>query len=363
MIRLPVFGKDSLPHASSRVLSLCTTSLLWIIFIVCAIYIGPKKEQKVKYEIVQLVLSPEDHYIPDLSNVPEDIKGGKQGGEEIPEPEVQTESVPESFTPVEPAPVIQQPAQTKPVSKPAPAKTQPSKVPDTSPKPSETASSNSVPSYNYAQSIEDMMNTQMNNKPKDYSTVDWDAMFADTSTAQSSSTSTNKVVSQTNSYEGSAASSAVASSSNSTVNSTANSVNNTVSESTKDALSNLASATANTKPADRGTETKASISTQKGSDGKTQVEMSDGSTRALIYPSTIEIKFSPEASRAIEEDREITINFSVNENGNVFSVSLVNAAGLPANVRTEIENQIKGWRFESASNQSFANFKLKIIQK
>lgn len=373
MIRLPVFGKDSLPHASSRVLSLGATSVLWIIFLVCAIYLGPAKELKVKYEVVQLVLSPEDHYVPNITQEMIDEVGGKMGGqnkpvEEIAEPQpAPAESIP---VPVEtPAPVQTQ-SQPKPAVQkqpsPVPATTKPAPVPDTSVKPSNTSASSSQ-SYTqtYATSVEDAMKQQQTTVKKDYSTVDWDSMFGDSSSTQTSTTQTNKVTTSNN-YSGTAAtgSSTQNASVPSSSSSNSTSQSQTASASTTSALNQMAAANGSQTVQDRGTETKTMISTSRDGAGKTQVEMSDGSSRILVEPSTIAINFSAEASRSIESDREITISFKVNENGVTYSVDFpAGASGLPQIVLNEIKAQISRWRFESANNQSIANFKLTILKK
>lgn len=373
MIRLPVFGKDSLPHASSRVISLGVTTLFWFIFIICAIYIGPKKNDNVKYEVVQLMLSPEDHYVPNITQEMIDKVGGKAGSEAVMEQNAPAqERLPavEQQVPVEtpvsqpvqkqknPAPVNTNNAQKSPAS----TAKQPVPVPESSTV-SQTASTTSAKTYEYANSVDDMLKTQTaNTKPKDYSNVDWDAMFGDSSNAQTSqSVATTKVQSQ-NSVSGAAAttsspSNPTASSSSGTNSSGA--TNNTASSSTLNSLSQMANsnAAAGTNSSNSSTANASSSSSQKTATGG-PFEFNDGASRSL--KSELKITFSSEASKAITENRDLVISFYINEAGNVYNISFKNSAGIAPIVLSEIKTQINKWIFDSAPNTSIATFRLKI---
>lgn len=373
MIRLPVFGKDSLPHASSRVISLGVTTLFWFIFIICAIYIGPKKNDNVKYEVVQLMLSPEDHYVPNITQEMIDKVGGKAESEADMEQNAPAqERLPavEQQVPVEtpvsqpvqkqknPAPVNTNNAQKSPAS----TAKQPVPVPESSTV-SQTASTTSAKTYEYANSVDDMLKTQTaNTKPKDYSNVDWDAMFGDSSNAQTSqSVATTKVQSQ-NSVSGAAAttsspSNPTASSSSGTNSSGA--TNNTASSSTLNSLSQMANsnAAAGSNSSDSSTANASSSSSQKTATGG-PFEFNDGASRSL--KSELKITFSSEASKAITENRDLVISFYINEAGNVYNISFKNSAGIAPIVLSEIKTQINKWIFDSAPNTSIATFRLKI---
>lgn len=373
MIRLPVFGKDSLPHASSRVISLGVTTLFWFIFIICAIYIGPKKNDNVKYEVVQLMLSPEDHYVPNITQEMIDKVGGKAESEADMEQNTPAqERLPavEQQVPVEtpvsqpvqkqknPAPVNTNNAQKSPAS----TAKQPVPVPESSTV-SQTASTTSAKTYDYANSVDDMLKTQTaNTKPKDYSNVDWDAMFGDSSNAQTSqSVATTKVQSQ-NSVSGAAAttsspSNPTASSSSGTNSSGA--TNNTASSSTLNSLSQMANsnAAAGSNSSNSSTANASSSSSQKTATGG-PFEFNDGASRSL--KSELKITFSSEASKAITENRDLVISFYINEAGNVYNISFKNSAGIAPIVLSEIKTQINKWIFDSAPNTSIATFRLKI---
>lgn len=373
MIRLPVFGKDSLPHASSRVISLGATTLFWFIFIICAIYIGPKKNDNVKYEVVQLMLSPEDHYVPNITQEMIDKVGGKAESEADMEQNAPAqERLPavEQQVPVEtpvsqpvqkqknPAPVNTNNAQKSPAS----TAKQSVPLPESSTV-SQTTSTTSAKTYDYANSVDDMLKTQTaNTKPKDYSNVDWDAMFGDSSNAQTSqSVATTKVQSQ-NSVSGAAAttsspSNPTASSSSGTNSSGA--TNNTASSSTLNSLSQMANsnAAAGTNSSNSSTANASSSSSQKTATGG-PFEFNDGASRSL--KSELKITFSSEASKAITENRDLVISFYINEAGNVYNISFKNSAGIAPIVLSEIKTQINKWIFDSAPNTSIATFRLKI---
>ena len=373
MIRLPVFGKDSLPHASSRVISLGVTTLFWFIFIICAIYIGPKKNDNVKYEVVQLMLSPEDHYVPNITQEMIDKVGGKAESEADMEQNAPAqERLPavEQQVPVEtpvsqpvqkqknPAPVNTNNAQKSPAS----TAKQPVPVPESSPV-SQTASTISAKTYEYANSVDDMLKTQTaNTKPKDYSNVDWDAMFGDSSNAQTSqSVATTKVQSQ-NSVSGAAATTSSPSNPSASSSSGTNSsgaTNNTASSSTLNSLSQMANsnAAAGSNSSNSSTANASSSSSQKTATGG-PFEFNDGASRSL--KSELKITFSSEASKAITENRDLVISFYINEAGNVYNISFKNSAGIAPIVLSEIKTQINKWIFDSAPNTSIATFRLKI---
>ena len=373
MIRLPVFGKDSLPHASSRVISLGVTTLFWFIFIICAIYIGPKKNDNVKYEVVQLMLSPEDHYVPNITQEMIDKVGGKAESEADMEQNAPAqERLPavEQQVPVEtpvsqpvqkqknPAPVNTNNAQKSPAS----TAKQPVPVPESSTV-SQTASTTSAKTYEYANSVDDMLKTQTaNTKPKDYSNVDWDAMFGDSSNAQTSqSVATTKVQSQ-NSVSGAAATTSSPSNPSASSSSGTNSsgaTNNTASSSTLNSLSQMANsnAAAGSNSSNSSTANASSSSSQKTATGG-PFEFNDGASRSL--KSELKITFSSEASKAITENRDLVISFYINEAGNVYNISFKNSAGIAPIVLSEIKTQINKWIFDSAPNTSIATFRLKI---
>lgn len=366
MIYLPVFGKDSVPHSSSRLLGFCSTMILWTIFFIAMILIGSKKEPKVKYETVQIQLSPHDHYIPDI---PEDFLAGKLASGEV-EQEATSDSAPAAVSESVPVP--------SPAPKPAPAKpkTQPVQKPaqtkaanNVQTKTTDSKSSSAPSLQSYSNSVEDAFANQTNNTTAKKAPVWDDSLFADSSNAATNSSKGQKgVVSQDNTYSGSAANSSSSynqtQTSSSSASSNSGAKNNTVSEGTASALQSLQNTQAQTVSSDRGTETRTSMKTTQSGDGKNMVQMSDGSSRALLQPSTIAIPLSLDAQKAISDNCEVEISFVVNENGYVAStITISPESSLPQIVKDEIRTQIRSWRFESADNTSRGKFTLKLIKK
>lgn len=112
----PLFGQDSSPQNTSNILALIGTALLWLTFLICAIFIKPSVK-KPKYKEVQIVLSS--------TPVKEKVKESSAPAQAASEPLSAS-----SETPVAPA----NEESTLPVQKSsAPAKTEPAKTQDSKP--------------------------------------------------------------------------------------------------------------------------------------------------------------------------------------------------------------------------------------
>ncbi|MBQ1709677.1 MAG: hypothetical protein II032_00975, partial [Treponema sp.] len=107
----PLFGQDSSPQNTSNILALIGTALLWLTFLICAIFIKPSVK-KPKYKEVQIVLSS----TPVKEKAKESSAPAQAASEPLPA---------SSETPVAPA----NQESTLPVQKSsAPAKTEPAKT-------------------------------------------------------------------------------------------------------------------------------------------------------------------------------------------------------------------------------------------
>ena len=349
MVYLPLFGKDSVPQSASRLIGLCSTVFLWLVVFVVLALINPKKEEKERYVTVQVVLSPEDHYIP--KEIPiETVVGGDEGSaveeESAPLPVVQT--VAEAKTT---APIIKNPSRPKstPQSNTSQASSKGYDNPSRAP-------------VDYGQSVDDQIAAQLNGTKK---AAVWDeSMFQDTSKANTSTSSSNadRTINKETSFSGTAGTV-----SNANTNKTSTAKNNSTqtsqdaSASTTDALKRIASASSYSASTD-GSKTTTSMKTAKTSTGTLQIEMQDGSMRSLLEPLSPAIKLSPDAAKTIEQPKiTVGIILTVIENGNVSQVSFdARGSVLSATVKDEIIDQIKKWRFESATFQSTAKFNYTI---
>lgn len=352
MVYLPLFGKDSVPQSASRLIGLCSTVFLWLVVFVVLALINPKKEEKERYVTVQVVLSPEDHYIP--KEVPiESVVGGEEGSapeeESAPLPVVQT--VAEAKTT---APIIKNPSRPKntPQSNTSQASSKSYDPPSRAP-------------VDYAQSVDDQIAAQLNGTKK---AAVWDeSMFQDTTNANTSTSSSNadRTINKETSFSGTAGTV-----SNTNTNKTSTAKNNSTSTSqdasasTTQALTRIASASSYSASTD-GSKTTTSMKTAKTSQGTLQIEMQDGSMRSLLEPSRPAISLSKEAAETIDVTPiTVDITFTVIENGNVSQVNFSGkAALLSSKVKDEITAQIKRWRFESASFTSIGMFKYTIDKK
>ncbi|MBR4600253.1 MAG: hypothetical protein IKO39_09420, partial [Treponema sp.] len=101
--------------------------------------------------------------------------------------------------------------------------------------------------------------------------------------------------------------------------------------------------------------------TGSSSDGKTTLQMTDGTPRVLLEPSEPRIILSKEASALIDSTKRLTVSFTVMAGGNVPVTSVkISPDILPSLVSMEIREQISRWRFQAASYDGTARFEYTI---
>lgn len=416
----PLFGRDSIPHKTSSFFGLVGTFVLWLIFILCGIFIRVKPAKQ-NLKPVQIVLSStpviekEKVFEDSQSSSPridenhaENVEvvaetPGEQPvepvAEVIPEPVAQS-VVQEVIAPVIPevveqAPKIEPPApksEANPEPKPVAPKaeinpannTKPKTAPAEKPKaktekiekPAEkTATTKPAEPAKKAEpvqefeapalvkSTEELMAEQMNAKKKKTAEFDWDAMFGDDDDTPSSSTQTQKKVAadNTNALQGTAGTTSDTKATQRTESTSSN--NRSTSESVSSTTSSNLSKILN--PTDYSSKSGGSLGTVKAKtissgSGDVSMEMSDGSIRALLYPSKPTIDLSDEAEKLIDSDKTVNISFTVLSSGNIGEISITPEAILPKLVRDEIRTQLRDWRFEIASNSATAKFEYTI---
>ncbi len=397
--KIPLFGPDSSPQNTSNILSLAGTALFWLIFLICMIFIKlPAK--KPKYREVQIVLSsqslnenvrpekkveadvaekatllseplvtepaaktpaPEPVTLPTPTPVPE--KQTSAPVEKSPSPKTQSAPVAKSVTP---APQTSTPAKSTPPAAQSKSPAVPQPVPET---PLELALD---PMEAFAR--------QTAQKPKKQ--FDW-SQFDDASTTSESSTEVDNVNASVNlsarsqpvrnnlpAFEGAAAiadtgSNQKVTSSSNTTNSAKNrqNKNQTASSATSSALGKIAKQSYSTNSTN-GVEASTNVKSATSDSGKVLIEMSNGSSRALLEPAKPVINLSEVASATIDGSRTVKISFKVVEGGNVprTSITITPEAILSEIVRNEIIDQISTWRFESADYTANAEFEYKIVK-
>lgn len=356
----PLFGQDSSPQNTSNILALIGTALLWLTFLICAIFIKPSVK-KPKYKEVQIVLSS--------TSVKEKVKESSAPAQAASEPLPAS-----SETPVAPA----NEESTLPVQKSsAPAKTESAKTQDSKPsktqltKPVEkkvAAPSPAPTEPTIYKSVEELMAEQMATKKSSSSDYDpWAAMEDDfkENTNETSNTQNTIVNNTTPALEGTAAQT-VAKDEPETSSSSSSSTEKkqTASSGTIKDLSSIKSQTYAGGNAANGIEAETNVKTTNSGSGKVEMVWSNGSSRALLEPSEPKINLSTAASMTIDGSRKVVIKFRVVESGNVprAEILITPASILSELVRNEIKDQVSKWRFEAADYSATAEFEYKIVK-
>ena len=356
----PLFGQDSSPQNTSNILALIVTALLWLTFLICAIFIKPSVK-KPKYKEVQIVLSS----TPVKEKVKESSAPAQAASEPLPA---------SSETPVAQA----NEESTLPVQKSsAPAKTESAKTQDSKPsktqltKPVEkkvAAPSPAPTEPTIYKSVEELMAEQMATKKSSSSDCDPLAAMEDDfkeNTNETSNTQNTIVNNTTPAFEGTAAQT-VAKDEPETSSSSSSSTEKkqTASSGTIKDLSSIKSQTYAGGNAANGIEAEPNVKTTDSGSGKVEMVWSNGSSRALLEPSKLEINLSKAASMTIDGSRKVVIKFRVVESGNVprAEISITPASILSELVRNEIIDQVSKWRFEAADYSATAEFEYKIVK-
>ena len=375
MIVQPLFGRDSSPIKTSHILSLIITTVLTLIFTVASVFI--KFPEQKKYKTIQI----------NLNNTVEKTQ------EKIPEaaetvPAEETVVSPESFEtaaadsaesasvellPVVEAAVVEAPVKTtveEPLVQPPVTKTEPPVKKDVAKKNPVKSDSSPViepvtPLYELQASNEDLYNSQLNYKRNDTaSNFDWNSMFDDSTTVSSSdSTSFNGKVTGESSFSGSQGMIEQKTKKN-TENVSESNPKNSGSVDTDKQLKNVQNAKQYSSQRASTNNSYAEFNASNSTDGTVVFQMDNGK-RSLIEPLTAAIPISDEAGRTIDSKREVTINFSVDKNGNVTSseIYIKPKSALTNEIIEEIKATMSKWRFDSADYASKASFKFTIEKK
>lgn len=364
----PLFGQDSIPQNTSNFLAIAGTILFWLILLIVLLFAKPI-EKKPKYKEVQIVLSSTPTVKKEESPAPAEAASSAASKTDI----TQSEPV-EAPAPVQPTPAVEkaQPVTEKksmekaPAHKPIEKKPEPKTVQKTEAKPAVTKTTPAVtePVEEYAVDPMEAFARQTQKKTK--KEFDW-SMFDDepAEVVSSSSEPVKKIQNNEPLFSGSAA--AAAESSSQTVtssSSTSKSVNNTASSSTSSALANIANSIFSGKAAN-GVESETNVKSAVSGNGKVMLEMSNGSSRALLDPAKPVINLSEAAASTIDGSRTVKIRFRVVEAGNVprGEIRITPESVLTDLVRNEIFDQLSRWRFEPADYSAFAEFDYKIVKR
>lgn len=341
----PLFGQDSSPQYTSKVLGYIGTGIFWIILTICMIVIKPSAK-KPEYKEIQIVLSSEpvkaeDKNIQMKNEVPAPINEVSK----LPEPSVQ--------------PSIQK---TETVKKDTPSKTV-----NKTESVKKTSSSSSVKQEQKIELAEDPMEAFARQTSKK-TQKDFDWSVFDDEPAVETSKSEQTVDEPFQAFSGNAGK--AASESTKTIKSQANEKESSFDNSSADSdtIGALKSIT-NTKSfsgaisSENGVSSKSEVRAGNNINGKVMLEMSNGKTRALLNPKEPVINLSKEAAATIDANKEVIISFTVLKDGNVIKIEISPSNILKEIVQNEIKSQVEKWIFEPADYIAQAKFNYKIIKQ
>lgn len=370
---IPLFGQDSQPQKTSSVLALAGTIIVWLVLLVVFIFVKPV-ERKPKYKEVQIVLSSTPTVKQEESPVQAEAAPAPSASSEIetaaPEPSpVAAETVMQE----QPAPVVEKaPAPVKEVVKEPPKETpkeskkEVSKVVEKAPVPKPAPVITEPVEY----AVDPMEAFNQQTKKAAKKEFDW-SMFddepADEFEVDNSSQNQNvkKVRNDEPVFSGSAATMAESSSKAVTSTTTSNkTVNKSASSATASALSSITNAYSSGK-AVNGVASETSVKSAVSGNGKVLMEMSNGSSRALLDPEKPIIILSETAAATIDGSRTVNIRFRVLESGNVprGEIRITPESVLTDIVKREILDQISKWSFEPADYEAYAEFEYRIVKQ
>lgn len=367
---LPIFENDSLQTRTTKIGAIFT-AVFWLIFLICSFVIKPQPK-KPKYKEVQIVLSSTP-VVKKEAEAPAPAEAAPTTtapAEKTPEPVKETVKEPakaevKKTEPAKPAVKKPEPAKTAPKSaakKPEPAKTAPKTAPASAPAKTQPA----VEPVEYAVDPMEAFNQQVAKKHKQISNDKFDSLFdADPVEPSPSSSQSQTVKPVENSFSGSAGTVGDTSTNTRQTSTSEESKNEEkASSSTTGKLGKIENTTFKG-VAVGGVQAETNVKAKASGSGKTMMEMTDGTQRALLDPSEPIINLSEKAASTIDGSKTVTINFKVVESGNVprGEISITPASALSEIVRNEIYDQISKWRFESAEFVSTAKFEYKIIKK
>ena len=349
----PLFGEGSSVSHTSEFFAIAGTVLFWLLFLIFSFVIKP--QPKKKYKEVQIVLSstPVVQKTEEASAPSEAASASAASAQSEP---AQTQPVVETPAPAPKAEPVQ-----KTVESPK-LKTQ------TQPKPSSAAKPAPAPQQTMSEPIEyavdpmEAFAAQTAKKTKQ--DFDWSQFDDDEPAETATSTQSRTVQNNEPAFSGSAGTAATEDSSKVTsTSSSTGSKSDTASSSTSNALQEIKNSTFKGNAAN-GVQSETSAKTKTSGTGKVEMEMSNGRSRALLYPEKPAINLSAPAAATIDKSTPaVSVTFKVLESGNVIEIKITPESVLSQIVRDEIKNQISKWRFEPADYIATATFEYKIVKK
>lgn len=354
----PLFGSDSSVSHTSEFFAIAGTAVFWLIFLIFSFVI--KTEPKKKFNEVQIVLSstPVVQKVEE-SPAPSEQAAASSASKTEKSPAVET-TAPKSETVQK---TVEPPASKKveiPKSKAEPSKTKT----QTSQKP---AASKTVPApkvsepVTYALDPMEAFANQTKQQPK--KEFDWSLLDDDTPSETETSNQVKTVQNTKPSFSGNAGAAETQSNSKLTSQSSLDSAKSqSASTSTTSALEGIRNSTFKGNAAN-GVQSESTAKTKTSGSGKVEMEMSNGRSRALIFPAKPVIDILPPATSTIDSDKTVSISFKVLESGNVTEIKITPESILSSLVREQIRSQLSTWRFDPADYSAQANFEYRIVKR
>lgn len=363
----PLFGMDSSPHYTSKILAIVGTAVLWLIFLICMFCIKFNNKEK-EFKEVKIILSSTPLQKVEVDTAPALAASGAQSSEST-----ETQTSAESSAPAAEQKVAEQQTPAKPVEKPVektpakqnektqskPAAQQKPAAPAKTQTPQQEVKSAPQPFVPSGVDLTDGVDfgTKTSNGSKS-SVPDW-FYKDDFDDASAQISSTQNKVSTSSSATGTAGTttSSNQSTKQSSQSTNQNTQSTTASSSTRSALEGIAT-TKFQGSASNGVTSESAVKAKLSGNGQYLMEMKGGESRFLLSPKEPKIDLSPEACKTINLSLDVTISFKVTPEGNISESSIVfsPSAILSDIVEKEIKNTLATWIFESAPNTSQASF-------
>ncbi|MCR4742603.1 MAG: hypothetical protein K5866_07030 [Treponema sp.] len=346
MTKYPLFGQDSQPLYTSKILALIGTGIFWFIFLILMIFIKPINK-KPKYKTVQIVLAS-------------DVKKESQEKESTAAQAAPAQKIVEEKAVAESPKIQPKVEKIKETPKTAVnAKKQESKKASPKKESPKTNSKSQAPAKREAPKLYKSVDDQLDDIfSGESSTVSDDSIWDsfDSDVAESSKKEYVPVESgvvQSNAQ-------AQVYDSNQRIKSQETTSNHSTAKASSEVQNMLADIEGASGKAQSWVNGQAKSQTNSTSlSAENDFEWTGGLARKLLFPSNPEIKISKENQSKINFSQAI-IKFTVDENGYVERSSISVQPAIPQSVLDEIANQISDWWFDSGSGKANASLIWKI---
>lgn len=375
----PLFGVDSSPHFTSKILGIAGTVFFWLIILLCMCFIK-FSEKEPEYKEVKIILSSTPLQETEVDTAPA-LAASASASAKLEEASASAESQ----SAVEQKAVEQSVENT---SAKAPEKTQ--SMPAAQQKPAASTKTATEKSAVTQTNSEPVNKTQEPSKPfvpsgidltdgVDFGTKtssvtkssvpDWfydDDDFDDEPDTPAQTSSTQNIVATSSSVSGTAGTTTdnAQNQKQESKSTSTGSQQSSASSNTKNALQGIADAIFQGQAAN-GVTSETAVKAKLSGNGQYLMEMKGGSFRCLIYPSEPTIDLSEAACKTVNSNIDVTISFTVTQGGQISEASIIfsPASILSEIVKKEIKETLQTWLFEAAPNTSQASFEYHIKKK